>query len=71
MLRNGPRGVSVADVTEMKSLIVSPDIVAADAAATKFVGKEPAEINYLRIASELKIGNINLDQIRINRIKVG
>ncbi len=71
MLRNGPRGVSSADVTELKSLIVSPDIVAADAAAAKFVGKEPGEINYLRIAGELKIGNINLDQIRINRIKAG
>jgi uncharacterized protein (DUF362 family) len=69
MVRNGPRGVSFADISPMKSLIISPDIVAADAAAAKFFGKEPAEINYIRIANDLKVGNMNLDQLRINRIK--
>jgi len=69
MLRNGPRGVSNADISQMKSLIISPDIVAADAAAAKFFGREPSEINYIRIANDLKIGNMNLDQLKINRIK--
>ncbi len=71
MLRNGPRGVSVSDISPMKSLILSTDIVAADAAATKFFGLEPSTINYIRIANDLKIGNMNLDQLKINRIKVG
>jgi len=69
MKRNGPRGVSAADVEKMKSLVLSTDIVAADAAATKFFGKEPNEIKYLKVASELKLGNMNLDQLRVNRIK--
>jgi uncharacterized protein (DUF362 family) len=69
MKRNGPRGVSAADIEVMKSLILSPDIVAADAAATKFFGKEPNEIKYIKVANDLKLGNMNLDQIRVNRIK--
>ncbi len=69
MMRNGPRGVSLSDISQMKSLIVSTDMVAADAASAKFFGMEPSQINYLRIANDLKIGNMNLDQLRINRIK--
>ena len=69
IMRNGPRGVSSSDISPMKTLILSTDIVAADAAAIKFFGKEPSEIAYLRIAHDLKIGNMNLDQLKINRLK--
>ena len=68
--RNGPRGVSKADLVEMKSLILSSDIVAADAAGTKFFGEEPERINYIRIAHDMKIGNMNLDELNIKRLTV-
>lgn len=68
--RNGPRGVSKADLVELKSLIISSDIVSADAAATKFFGEEPERINYIRIAHDMKIGNMNLGELNINRITV-
>jgi len=68
--RNGPRGVSKADVVELKTLIISSDIVAADAAGTKFFGDEPERINYIRIAHDMKIGNMNLDQLNIKRLTV-
>ena len=70
MKRNGPRGVSDADVVPMKSLIMSPDIVAADAAAAMVFGSKPGEIPHIRIADEMKVGNMNLDQLSIKRIKV-
>ena len=68
--RNGPRGVSEADVAELKSMVISTDIVAADAAATKFFGMEPQNIRHIKIAHEMGVGNMNLDQLKINRIKV-
>jgi uncharacterized protein (DUF362 family) len=70
MKRNGPRGVSKEDVLTMKSQIISTDIVAADAAAAKLFNNEPNEIDHIRIAHEMKLGNMNLDQLNINRIKL-
>ena len=70
MMRNGPRGVSEADVVNMKQLIVSADIVAADAAATKIFGSQPGDIPHIRIANEMKIGTMALDKLSINRIKI-
>ncbi|MCX6257205.1 MAG: DUF362 domain-containing protein [Bacteroidia bacterium] len=70
MMRNGPRGVSGEDVTLSRSLILSTDIVAADAAGVKIFGSDPKNIDYLRIASEMKSGEINLEKLNINRIKL-
>ena len=70
MKRNGPRGVSKEDVLTLKSQIISSDIVAADAAAAKLFGADPNDIDHIRIAHEMKIGNMNLDQLNINRIKI-
>jgi uncharacterized protein (DUF362 family) len=71
MMKNGPRGVSVDDVVTYKTLIVSSDIVAADAAAAKVFGSEPEDIAYIVKAGELGIGNYKLDELNINRIKLG
>ncbi len=70
MMKNGPRGVSEADVKIMKSLIVSTDIVAADAAATKLLGNEPSQIAHIRLAHEMKIGTMDLASLNIQRITV-
>jgi uncharacterized protein (DUF362 family) len=70
MKRNGPRGVSLSDVVEMKSLIISEDIVAADAAAAKLMGKEPEQIGHIRIANEMGVGTSDLTKLAINRITI-
>ncbi len=70
MMKNGPRGISVADVKIMKSLIISTDIVAADAAATKLLGNEPAQIGHIRLAHEMKLGTMDLTSLNIQRITV-
>ncbi|MBU0473458.1 MAG: DUF362 domain-containing protein [Bacteroidetes bacterium] len=68
MKTNGPRGISEADVMSFKSQIISTDMVAADAAAAKLFGKVPSEIDYIRIADEMKIGTMDLSKLKINRI---
>jgi uncharacterized protein (DUF362 family) len=70
LMRNGPRGVSVADTKLRKIQILSTDMVAADAAATKFMSKEPEQIGHIRIASEMQIGTIDLSKLNINRIQL-
>jgi len=70
MMKNGPRGVSINDVVSYKTLILSPDIVAADAAAAKVFGSEPEDIGYIVKAAELGVGTYNLDSLNINRIKL-
>jgi len=68
--RNGPRGVSLQDVVHMKAMVLSANIVAADAAATRFFGSEPSDILYIRHAHEMGLGNMNLEELNINRITV-
>lgn len=70
MKRNGPRGVSTEDVVTMKSQIISTDIVAADTAATKLFGLNPADIPYIKYADEMGIGTMDLTKLKIDRIMI-
>jgi len=70
MKQNGPRGVSVEDVVSMKSLLISTDMVAIDTAATKLFGINPDEVRYIQIASEQKVGRMDLENLRIKRLSV-
>jgi uncharacterized protein (DUF362 family) len=69
--RNGPRGVSVADVVTMKYQLISKDIVAIDAASAKVFGIEPNQVKYIGLAQELGVGNSNIDTLKVNRITMG
>ncbi len=68
MMQNGPRGYSKEDTALMKTQIISTDIVAADTAATKLFGMEPADVPYLQMAYNKKVGNMKLDELNIKRI---
>lgn len=70
MMRNGPRGVSEDDVVTMEAQIISPDIVAADAAAGLLFGIEPREVGHIRLGQEMGIGSMALDDLNINRIRL-
>jgi len=70
MKRNGPIGKSVDDIVVKKSLLVSEDIVTADAAAAKIFGIEPEQVNYINIADQIGIGKKDLNTLNIKRIKV-
>ncbi|MBZ4675625.1 MAG: tat (twin-arginine translocation) pathway signal sequence [Anaerophaga sp.] len=71
LTRNGPRGVSVSDVVDLKALIAGKDIVAVDAAATLMFGEKPENIKHIRLANEMGLGSMALDQLAIKRIKMG
>jgi uncharacterized protein (DUF362 family) len=70
LTKNGPRGVSTADVVNLKALIASTDIVAADAAATKLFGTEPGQIEHIKMANDMGLGIMDLTKVNISRIKM-
>jgi uncharacterized protein (DUF362 family) len=68
--RNGPRGVSVADVAEMKYLLLGGDMVALDTAATKVFGIDTKRVKHIGIAEEMGVGTTNLESLNIKRITI-
>jgi uncharacterized protein (DUF362 family) len=70
MKRNGPKGVSVNDVVEMKYQILCKDIVAADTAAAKVFGIEIQNVQHILMAEKLGMGTTNLDSLNIKRITI-
>jgi len=70
MLKNGPRGVSVADLSPMKSQLLSTDWVAIDAAGAKMMGLDNDKVKYIRIAAEMGLGKMDLQKMNIHRISI-
>jgi uncharacterized protein (DUF362 family) len=70
MKQNGPRGVSVDDVVQMKSLLISTDMVAIDAAGAKLLGFDPADVRYIGLAEAAKVGRSDLSAMNIKRISI-
>jgi uncharacterized protein (DUF362 family) len=71
MLEGGPRGSSHrASLARKRMQIISPDIVAVDAAAAQTFGVEPRKVRYIGIAEELNLGSMDLDRLSIKRIRV-
>lgn len=68
MMKNGPRGVAESDVSLFKSMILSTDMVAADTAAARMFGVDPAEVPHIGLAEELGVGTMDLDRLNIHRI---
>jgi uncharacterized protein (DUF362 family) len=68
MLTGGPRGHGGSRYAELGMQILSPDIVAADAAAAKTFGPGPEAFPYIGMAAALKLGTANLDGLDIKRI---
>ena len=62
---DGPRDTKDAHVSLKKTLLMSKDIVAVDAAATRIFGKNPEDIGYIKIAHQQKTGNMNLNKLKI------
>ncbi|MDO4586203.1 MAG: DUF362 domain-containing protein [Planctomycetia bacterium] len=71
---NGPRGKNLSDVVQPKGLFLSTDIVAVDTAAIKFFGQIEAmpldSIAYLSNGQDLNVGTMDLDSLKIKRIRM-
>jgi uncharacterized protein (DUF362 family) len=70
MKRNGPRGVSVDDVINMKYQLITSDMVAADTAAVKVFGIEPSAVKHIGLAEQLGVGTTKLENLNIQRITI-
>lgn len=74
MKSNGPQGKSESDVVLLKSLIVSPDFVAADTASMKLFSQvQPTDIKDVRhisLAEKLKVGTQDIEKLNVKRIKL-
>ena len=71
MKKGGPRGRKLEDVVEMQYQLISTDIVAADAAASKILGIEMNKIPYIGLAEKLGLGVADVTKINVKRIKIG
>ncbi|MDR2779963.1 MAG: DUF362 domain-containing protein [Synergistaceae bacterium] len=66
--KNGPRGGSPSDVVNMGSLVISPDVVAADTAGAMMLGHKQGGIEHIRLAAGAGLGEMDLSKLRIERI---
>lgn len=74
MHQNGPQGKSAADVATLKSLIVSPNIVAIDTAALRLFNQvkklDMEAVGHIGKGQALQLGTTDLDKVTIKRIKI-
>jgi uncharacterized protein (DUF362 family) len=68
MVSNGPTGGSVSDLMETKTMIVSTDQVAADAAGAALLGKTPADLPFLAKAEQAGAGTTDFEALRPFRL---
>jgi uncharacterized protein (DUF362 family) len=70
LMANGPTGGRLGDVRQEDTLIVSPDVVAADSYAATLFGLQPSDLAYIRAGASVGIGRMDLEQLRIDEITV-
>lgn len=68
LVRNGPSGGSPSDVSVTRKLILSDDQVAADALASTLFGFKPEEIEYIKLAEEQGLGNMDFSRLTFKRV---
>ena len=75
MTQNGPKGKSIEDVQNPKALFISADIVAVDTAAVRFFNQfremKLEEVSHIGIAEKMKLGTTDIDNLKVERIKIG
>lgn len=66
LLTNGPAGPG--EVLRAKQVVASTDPVAVDAYATTFFGIDPGDVDHIRTAYDLGVGEIDLAKLRVREI---
>ena len=74
MFQNGPRGKSAGDTALVKSLIISPDIVAADTAAISLFNQVKTmsidQVGHIGKGESLGIGTTDLKKLDVKQLKI-
>jgi uncharacterized protein (DUF362 family) len=68
LVANGPTGGNLDDVKQLDTVIVSPDIVAADSYATTLFGMRPEDIAYIPAAAAMGLGRSDLQSLKIEEV---
>ena len=71
LVANGPTGGNLDDVKKLDTVIVSPDIVAADAYAATLFGLQPNDLAYVRAGTAAGLGRSDLQHLTIEELTVG
>ncbi|AJF08028.1 cytoplasmic protein [Geoalkalibacter subterraneus] len=66
LVANGPQGGRLEDVREARTLIASPDIVAADSEATRLFDLEPHDLPMITVAARRGLGV--MDPARVEQV---
>lgn len=69
MPTNGPRGVTLNDVSTVKYQILSTDIVAADVLACKLLRTKPEDVRYVALAAKHGLGTDDESRIDVVRLE--
>lgn len=69
-MANGPQRARAEDIKIRKSLLLSKDIVAVDAAAAKLFGSKPAQTRHIQLAGDMGIGTMELEKLNIKKITI-
>jgi uncharacterized protein (DUF362 family) len=70
LMHNGPSGGNLADVVEKKTILASTDRVAVDAYAMNMFNVNPMEVEYLKIANQRGMGELDLKNVKITEINM-
>jgi uncharacterized protein (DUF362 family) len=67
LYRNGPQGGRLSDVKMRNTVVAGVDWVAVDAMGASFFDLKPADLRFLQIAHERGFGEINLENLNIEK----
>ena len=70
MKTGGPRGYGSSVYDLAKFQILTADIVAADAAASRTIGADPSRFRYIGLAAEKRTGQADLSKLDIRRLSL-
>jgi uncharacterized protein (DUF362 family) len=70
LMNNGPTGGDLGDVKQLDTVIISPDIVAADSYAASLFGLRPDDIAYIPAAAAMGLGRSDLENLKVEEITV-
>ncbi len=71
LLAHGPQGGRLEDVAHPGVVVAGADPVAVDAYATRFFGKEPAQIGHVVRAAERGLGTLDLGKLAVREERLG
>lgn len=67
-MANGPQRAKPEDISLKKSLLLSDDIVAIDAAGARMFGVDPKSVDYIHKAHSIGLGEMDLKKVKIQKI---